>query len=107
MESKPRRNKPIRIDKNALDRWRETIAVPVNDGALANAAIRLAASHREREAACIAHGARWLLRLLRTGYVELDGCEVHVEGNLVTIGHPDGREARLGWGGSRVDLSDD
>ena len=94
----------IRIDADALAEWKRTVGIPLDDGAAANAAVRLASTHREREAGCIAHGARWLLQLLRSGYVEVDGCEVHVEGNLVEIGHPNGRTARLGWGGSRVEV---
>ena len=97
----------MRVDRDALDRWKAAVGVPLEDAPAVRSALDTVATMREREAGCIAHGARWLLQLLRSGYVEIDGCEVRVEGAQVTIGHPQGREARLGWGGSGVKVSND
>ena len=97
----------VRVDRDALDRWKAAVGVPMEDAPAVRSALELAATMREREAGCIAHGARWLLELLRSGYVVVDGCEVSVEGKQVTIGHPQGRQARLGWGGPAVRVADD
>ena len=49
METETRSSKPIRIDKNALDRWKAAVGVPLDDGAAANAAIRYATLARQIE----------------------------------------------------------
>ena len=85
----PRRNKPIRIDKEALDRWKEAVGVPLDDGAAANAAVRMAATWREREAEAHASGMHFLLHALQDGHIPvaaLGELEITVKGTDVHVG---------------------
>ena len=89
MATTHRRNKPIRIDKDALDRWKVAAGLPLDDGAAANAAVRLAATWRELEAEAHAGGAYFLLNLLRDGHLtpaDLADMTITVRGTDMHVG---------------------
>ena len=97
-------NKPIRIDADALARWKATTGIELDDGAAANAAIRTAAGLREREAEAMAYGMRWLIDLIDRGHVPAGpDVTISVEGSKLTISTAGGQiVAVLEAGGSRV-----
>ncbi len=60
----------IRIDRAALDRWKELVGVKLEDGAAANAAIHVAADMPRRELEAKASGMHWLIGWLQDGHAD-------------------------------------
>ena len=60
----------IRIDRAALDRWKELVGVKLEDGAAANAAIHVAADMQRRELSAKAAGMQWLLGWIADGHAD-------------------------------------
>ena len=93
------RNKPIRVDADALAEWKRKVGIPLDDGAAANAAVRLAAEWREREAEAHASGMFFLLHALQDGHLPvaaLGELEIVVKGTDVRVTAPNGATATLG-----------
>ena len=60
----------IRIDRAALDRWKEVVGVKLEDGAAANAALHVAADMQRRELSAKARGLQWLLGWIADGHAD-------------------------------------
>lgn len=88
-------NTQIRIDREALDRWKAAIGLPLDDGAAANAAIRLAAELPERELHAMRYGMRWLLDLMQRGHLQGLDMSIEIEGSEIAIRAVEGGIAHL------------
>ena len=81
-------NAQIRIDRKALDRWKEVVGMGLDDGAAANAAVNVAADLAQREAEALARGMQWLADWAARGLVDMQALrggdvEIRVEGSEV------------------------
>ena len=65
-------NAQIRIDRKALDRWKEMVGMGLDDGAAANAAVHVAADLPQREAETLARGMAWLASWVADGHADVE-----------------------------------
>ena len=83
------KNKPLRVDAQALAAWKRATGIDLDDLAAANSAVRVAADLPRREAEAVSRGMNWIvnwaerglfdMQALRGGDVEIrvEGLEVH------------------------------
>ena len=95
-------NRAIRIDEEALARWKAAAGVKLDDNGAANAAVRMAADVEADEVHSEAYGIRRALDWVARGHVNLEALvagdvevtvgedlEIHtrVGGNRLIVGH--------------------
>ena len=80
----------VRVDPEALRRWRSVLGIEISDSAAANAAVFVAADLPQREAEALARGMEWLTDWVARGLVDMQALrggdvEIRVEGSTVRV----------------------
>ena len=78
----------VRVDPEALRRWKAVLGIEISDSAAANAAVYVAADLAQREAEAVSRGMNWIADWAERGLFDMQALrggdvEIRVEGSEV------------------------